>query len=187
MTMSSVPARYVFALLLGAASGVCAQPQSSFTRLMDEPATVWDLGMHWLQHSLDEVAATEEWVAGGNSLRIRARYHREAKRIHIASRLYGFTGTADEARAKCTQLMNAVRIALGVYPPLGQPAAPTSDVVDFFLRDGSAARVGADRDSLGRALDRMVWIQVGLFRPEDLRATTGCEGPLLGTRVSFGE
>ncbi|MDJ0871891.1 MAG: hypothetical protein QNJ87_08980 [Gammaproteobacteria bacterium] len=185
--MSFVPACSVFALLLGAASGVWAQPESSITKLMDEPVTLWDLGMHRLQHSLDEVGATEEWVAGGDSLRIRARYDREAKRIHIASRLYAFTGTADDARAKCTQLMNAIRIALGVYPPLGQPAAPTSDVVAFFLRDGSAARIRADWDSLGRALDRMVWIQVGLFRPEDLRATTECEGPLLGTRVRFGE
>lgn len=172
-------------LLFGAMVGAWAESDPALTGLMEEPVSLWDMGIHRLQHRLDEVAETDEWIAGGRSLRIRARYDREANQIRVVSRLYSFTGTADESKAKCAQLMTVLRTALGVYPPLGQPAAPTSDMVELFLRDGQAAGSGMDMDSVGRVLDRMTRIAVGVFRLEDLRPHTACEGPLLGTRIDY--
>ena len=178
--------RHLLTLLLCAAmAGTWARPDPAVTTLMQEPVTLWDMGIHRLKHRLDEVAVTREWAAGGSSLRIRARYDRSANQIRVISRLYSFTGNADEAKAKCKQLMTALRMSLGVYPPLGQPAAPTSDMVELFVRDGQVAGSGTDMDELGRVRDRITRIYVGIFRPEDRRAHTACEGPLLGTHIDF--
>ncbi len=151
------------------------------------PGEKCGLGLHRLQHRLDEMAATEEWIAGGRFLRVVARYDPEANRIHVIARLYSFAGSAEQARRKCAQLLNAVRTTLGVYPPFGQPAAPTSDLVEFFLHDGQAAGSGMDVDRVGRALDKIVRLHVEIMKPEDLRAGTQCAGPLLGTQVKFDE
>ncbi len=174
-------------ILSAVMTGAGAEPDPVVSGLMQEPVSLWDMGMHRLQHRLDEVATTREWVAGGSSLRIRGRYDREANQIRVVARLYGFSGTADEEEEKCKQLMTALRMSLGVYPPLGQPAAPTSDMVELFVQDGQVAGSGMNMDKLGRVLDRNTRVFVGIFRPEDRRAHMACEGPLLGTRIDFDE
>ena len=118
---------------------------------------------------------------------VLARYDQEMNRIDILARLYSFAGSVEQGQRKCQQLLNGVRTVLGVYPPFGQPAAPTSDLVEFFLHDSQIAGRGMEMDRVGRALDKMTRLSVEIFRPEDLRASIQCQGPLLGTRIRFNQ
>ena len=172
-------------LLAAAAHGETA---TGVKWLMNEPATLWDLGLLRVESRIQGLLQARGDTNWGASV----FYDQDSGRLTIEAS-HGVTRTSpplteSQARNECRATIDGMRLQLMVDPSTGRPLrGEHSQLGAYFAHKGPSRQSddGSVRPSeTPGQLDAMARLRVTVYGPG---VSVECEAPLLGTDIIFRE
>ena len=162
--------RLVFLLCL-AGSIAHAEQTPTVHWLMDEPVTLWDLGLLRTERHL------RDRFDSSGSVRLRVVYESRASKLIIQAREYG--KVRKDPKSHCRNIVELVREALNVFAETGYPPRGTRSLLARFYAHVDYHSPSPDRPpDISEELDAMTVIRVSI--PKIIH----CEVPLMGKDIS---
>jgi hypothetical protein len=166
---------------------VAADPGSSATYLMNEPATMMDVGILQTQEMLSGGKGSDgaEFIASVSFDWDKNQFKIEATRIYPP-----YIGSKEKARQECRVMVNKVRLQLGVSPATGKPLfGKSSNFAQAFSHSGFEKK--SIPKTLYSDIDAMTRVSANLDALLTAKATepfiVKCEGDLMGSEILFSE
>jgi len=147
-----------------------AEPSPTVQYLMDEPASLFDLGMKSLNYSLSE---------GMKDVDVFAGYSWEENRIEITVYDVEVPDTIPNEKARCAKLVEQVKRHLAVVN--GKTPMKISGLGIYFSHTGY--KNTKQPKNVATDLDAITTIRVHVSQAKDVT----CESPLLSTKVMYSE
>ena len=166
--------RFLLAGLMLLTGGFALSEPSSHVRyLINEPATLLDLGLFQLKYDLADFAQGSTTSTS---------YDFQANRILIEVQEHAGRATASEAKARCAELLNGLRARLGVLN--GKPILKDgSALVGYFSHAGYVT--DKEPAQLARHLDTITELHV--ITSVNGGGSVECQAPLVSTTVLYSK
>jgi hypothetical protein len=156
-----------------------AEPSSKIQYLMDEPVSMLDWGMIWIDESLKGTLA--EYRTSTITY-----YDWNENRIIISLSELGSTigvTSKEKAKEKCRTIVSSIRTFLGINEKDGKPYSEKSNLYSYFSHSGFQR---SQPEGLYEELDNITVIRIMIFI-EGVGEPVKCEAPLLGNKIMFQE
>ena len=162
-----------------------AEPSETIKYLMNEPATLFDLGLYRINQELSERPIPFTIDKAPPATRIYAEYNWDLNRIEINIRyLYGTKKIPNNIKELALFHIDNLKVYLGIDTRTGRPFGKQSRLKEYFIHLNFENK---NRPKyLGEKLDQITTFIIEVISPEPKRELIG-RSPLLDKNIYWSE